>query len=348
MIELNKPADVADGTQANVSPETAPIIPPLKLQPDTERSRADHFHINELLRYHDRVFVTHVYDVLCKRAPTDAELTRTLDDLRAGRRNKTEIIADLLTTQTDSPVQVAGLPSPALRRVSRWPFVGYVLRLARGLARLPVLLQHQQQFEAYALAQQQRIADYVNEVLAPVVKRHDEELPALAQLSTTIADAVESVLMLSDSLIELSSRQVEVQTQLEHLQTHFQHLQTQMQTGAVQQQQTDAQLHVDLSALTEALTVQQQRHDELRQEHAANSNAQQEFLVQEQRVIVETQKVVLGEFAAQLRELEAEQERTRAELAAEVHRLRLMVEALRAPAPVPAAEQPVAPDRKQA
>jgi hypothetical protein len=338
MIELNKPADVADGVQADVAPEISPVIPPLKLQPDAERSRADHFHIDELLRYHDRVFITHVYDALCKRAPTDAELTRTLDDLRAGRRNKTEIITDLLAARPDGQVQVAGLPSPALRRVSRWPVVGYVLRLARGLARLPVLLQHQQQFEAYALAQQQRIADYVNGVLAPVVKRHDEELPAAAQLSATIADAVESVLMLSDSLIELSSRQVELQTQL-------QHLQTQVQTSAAQQQQTDAQLHADLSALTEALTVQQERHDELRQEHATASNAQQEFLVQEQRVIVETQKVVLGEFAAQLRELEAEQGRTRAELAAEVRRLRLMVEALCAPAP--AVGQPVAPDREQ-
>jgi hypothetical protein len=355
MIELNKPTDVAGGARADVSPEISPVIPPFKLQPDVERSRADHFHIDELLRYHDRVFVTHVYDVLCKRRPTNAEFTHTLDDLRAGKRNKTEIIADLLAAQPDGQAQVAGLPSPALRRASSWPVVGYLLRLVRGLARLPVLLQHQQQFEAYALAQQQRIADYVNEVLAPIVKRHDEELPAAAQLSATIADAVESVLMLSDSLIELASRQVELQTQTEHLQTELERLQTelqyvqaQQQRGAAQQQQTDGQLHADLLALTEAVTVQQERHDELRYEHATASNAQQEFLVQEQRVIVETQRVVLGEFAAQLRELEAEQGRTRAELAAEVQRLRLMVEALREHAPVAAVEQPVAPDREQA
>jgi hypothetical protein len=366
MIEVKKSMEVEDGVQTDVSPEIAPVIPPLKLQPDAEPNPTDHYQLTELLRYHDRVFIVHVYAALCQRRPTDAELARTLDDLRSGRCSKTEIIAELLAAQPAGQVQVVGLPSPALRRVSRWPIVGYVLRLARGLARLPVLLQHQQQFEAYALAQQQRIADYVNEVLAPVVMRHDEELPVAAQLSATIADAVESVLMLSDSLIELASQQVEMQTQVErlqvqvqhsqtqvqhsqaqvqHLQTQVQHLQTQMQLGAAQQQQTDAQLHADLLALTEALTVQQERHDELRQEHAAASNAQQEFLVQEQRVIVETQKVVLGEFAAQLRELEAEQGRTRAELAAEVQRLQLMLDALRAP--VPAVEQPVAPDREQ-
>ena len=365
MIEVNNQAAVADSAQDSAAAAESQLIPPLKLQPDAERGDADHYQLAELLRYHDRAFVAHAYAALCKRAPTDAELARTLDDLRSGRSSKTEIIADLLAAQTDgrSQVQVAGLPSPTLRRMSRWPLVGYVLRLLRALARLPVLLQHQQQFEAYALAQQQQIADYLNEVLVPVLKRHDEDSPVIAQLSATVADAVESVLMLSDSLIELSSRQAELQTQaqalqthiqhtqtqLEHMQTHIEHVQTQQQQAARQQRQTDAQLHADLLALTEALTTEQRRLDELRQQHDATADAQQEFLVQEQRVIVETQKVVLDELQAQLRELAAEQERKRAEMATEIHRLRRLVDELRAHAAIAANEQAVvAPEREQA
>jgi hypothetical protein len=344
MIEVNKPADVEDdGAQAGVSAEAPHLIPPLKLQPDAGRGDADHYHLNELLRYHDRPFVAHTYAALCRRAPTDAELARTLDELRSGRRSKTDIIADLLAAQPDGParVQVAGLPSPALRRLSGWPVVGYVLRLLRGLARLPVLVQHQQQFEAYALAQQQRIADYLNEVFLPVVKRRDAESAAVAQLSATVADAVESVMMLSDSLIELSSRQADLQTQAQDLQTQIQH-------SLAQQQQADAQLHADLVALTEALTTQQQRHDDLRQAHDATASAQQEFLVQEQRVIVETQQVALGDLQAQLRELAAEQEDKRAELAVEVRHLRALVAELRGGAPEQADEQVVAPERERA
>lgn len=362
MIEVNKPAEVVEGARDGAAAVESQVIPPLKLQPDAERGDADHYDLADLLRYHDRAFVAHAYAALCKRAPTDAELARTLDDLRAGRRVKTEIIADLLSAQTDGRprVRVAGLPSPALRRVSRWPLVGYVLRLLRALARLPVLLQHQQQFEAYALAQQQQIADYVNDVLAPVVRRHDAELPAAAQLSATVADAVESVLMLSDSLVELSGRQATLETQAQALQTHVQHTQTQIehlqqaatrqQEAARQQQQTDAQLHADLLALTEALTTEQQRREELRQKLDATADAQQEFLVQEQRVIVETQKVALADLQAQLRELAAEQERKRAELAAEVARLRRLLDVSGTQATVAADAQTTAgmPGREQA
>ncbi|HEX8181332.1 MAG TPA: hypothetical protein VF525_17450 [Pyrinomonadaceae bacterium] len=345
MIEVNKPVEVADGAERGAAAELSRAIPPLKLQPEPERSDATYYHLAELLRYHDRAFVLQAYMALCKRPPPEAELARTLDDLRSGRLSKIDIIAELSAAQPDGRrVQVAGLPSPALRRLSGWPVVGYVLRWLRGLARLPVLVQHQQQFEAYALAQQQQIADYLNEVLLPVVARHEANAPAIAQLSATVADAVESVLMLSDSLIELSSQQAELQTQATDLQTQVQHLVTQQQM----QQQTDAQLHADLLALTGALTEQQQRHDELRRAHDATAGAQQEFLVQEQRVIVETQKVALGELQAQLRELAAEQEARRAELATEVRRLRALVAGLRAGANEPANEQAAAPEREQA
>src|SRR2546423_1138155 len=223
MIEVDK--STASETEANppderVRAEVSTMhIPALELQPGAERSEAERYHLDELLRYRDRAFVANAYAALRKRAPTTAELTRTLDDLRSSRRGKIEIIEGLLAAQTEGgpTVHVEGLPSPLLRRVSRWPLLGYTLRLLRDLRRLPVLIRNQQQFEAYSMAQQQHIADYLNDVLAPAVNRHEEDSPVIASLSATIADAVESVVMLADSLVELSGRQSELQEQMQNL-----------------------------------------------------------------------------------------------------------------------------------
>jgi len=335
MIEVDKSAAETeanapdDGAQADGS---ALQIPPLELQPGTGRSDAESYRLDEFLCYHDRTFVANAYAALRKRAPTAAELARTLDDLRSGRRSKVEIIEHLLAAQTDGKptIHVDGLPSPLLRRLSRWPLLGYTLRLLRDLGRLPVLIRHQQQFEAYSMAQQQHVVDYLNDHLAPAVKRHEEDSPVNASLSATPADLVESVMMLSDSLIELAGRHTELLAQFQKLQ--------------VQREQSEGQLHTNLVALTEAHTAQQRRLDELCRAHDETAAGQREFLVQEQRVIVEAQKVALAGLQDQLHALAGEQEKKRAKLAAEIRRLRVLIEGMRANAPVGTDEQ----EREQA
>jgi hypothetical protein len=287
-------------------------IPPLRLQPDAEQIDSPRYLLDELLCYHDRTFVSHVYAALAKREPTKAELETALNDLRSGRRGKVEIIEGLLAARAngEQKVQVEGLPSPALRRLSRWPVIGYVLRLVRGLARLPMLMRDQQQFETHAMGQQQLIADYLNELLLPAISQ-----PAAATHDSlqadTVADAIEGVMMLSDSLQELQK----------------------------QHEESESQLHADLVRLTEALTAQQQQLGELRHEQDVTAAAQREFLVQEQRVIVETQKVALGDMQEQLRALIMEQEEKQAEFAADVRRLRTQIESLRTGAREPLAAQ---------
>ena len=196
MIETGKAAEPAahalSDAQTDAPPQTAHAITPLVLHADTAASDAAHYHINELLSYHDRAFITHAYAALCKRPPTEAELTHTLEDLRGGRRSKTEIIEEL-AAQRDACARVAGLPSPLARRLGRLPLVGRVLRVLRALARLPVLIEHQQQFEAYTTGQQQRIADHINTIVAP-----------------TIADACDGVIMLSDALADLAQRHADM------------------------------------------------------------------------------------------------------------------------------------------
>lgn len=364
MIQVDNPAAEAEVTSANNGPPAdvlAPRIPPLELQPGLEIRDAEGYQLDELLRYHDRKFVAHLYTALRKRAPTTAELASALDDLRSGRRTKIEIIESLLTAQPERPsaIRVAGLSSPLWRRVSRWPFIGYLLRMFGGITRLPILIQHQQQFEAYALGQQQNIADYLNEVLAPAVKRDEADSPVIANLSATVADALESVLMLSDSLIELSARhaefQAEFQAKLERLQTE-QAQQTRMQIEAqveiehLQAQQTEAatRLEADLRAASDAQTEQRQAIEETQRAQAATAAAQQEFLIQEQRVIVETQKVVLGELQRQLDQFLAQQQQKDAELDAQMRSLQALIGATAPRAPRRAAGKRVAPKSQQA
>jgi len=331
MIEVEKSnlETVANAEGARVD-VPAFKIPQLELQPDAVCSDAECYQLDELLCYHDRPFVTHAYAALRKRAPTAAELARTLDDLRSGRHNKIEIIENLVTTQVDGQpvVRVADLPSPIMRRISRWPVVGYAVRMFRALARLPVLIRHQQQFEAYSMARQQHIVDYLNEVFVPAISHLAEGVPE-PHLAARVAEAVETVMMLSDSLVELSGRLAELQAQVQNL--HAQH------------ERSEAQFYTNLVALTESYTGQERRLDELRRAHDESVAAQREFLVQEQRVIVEAQKVALGDIQDQIRELAGEQKVKHAELAKDVRRLQVLIEGSRAGAP----PGPAGPEREQ-
>ncbi len=350
-----------ESVQADAS---APRIAPLELQPVIEPDDAECYQLDELLRFHDRKFVTHLYGALRKRLPTAAELEDALDDLRSGRRTKVEIIERVLDARANgqSPVRVSGLSSPIIRRASRWPFIGYLLRMVRGFTRLPILIRDQQEFEAYALGQQQNIADYLNEVLAPALKRHEDETSVLGNLSATVADTVESVLILSDSLVELSGRLAEFQTELQVRLDLLQAGLDQLQAQQTQQTQTQTQLEADLRALNAAQTAQQhtleegqrgleevQRTlEEAQRAQATTAAAQQEFLVHEQQVIVETQKVVLGELQTQLDQLIEQQRQKNSELVAQVSNLKALIGTAGPRGAGQAARKRIAPKPEQA
>jgi hypothetical protein len=295
-------------------------IPLLELRSGMEPRDVECYQLDEVVRYHDREFVANLYVALRKRAPTTAELAGTLDDLRSGRRTKVEIIESLLSgpSERQPPIRVAGLSSPIFRRVGRWPFVGYLLRMLSAFMRLPVLIKHQQEFEAYALGQQQDIADYLNVVLAPTVKRHENDAPVIGNLSVTVADTIDSVLILSDALVDLSGRLAEFQTELR---VRLEQLQAQES----EQTQTQTRLEADVRQLTEAHTLQRDALEETQRAQTTTAAAQQEFLIQEQRVIVETQKVVLGELQMQLEQLLEQQRHKNSELAAQVHSLQALI-----------------------
>lgn len=142
-------------------------LSPLRLQPKFVPNEDDHYHINDLLKYHDHIFVWNAYRAILKREPDESGLTQFLEQLRSGRFNKIDILASLRFSPEGKArnVQLDGLPRrPLLRRLYRVPVFGYVLEMMVAVARLPTMIRSQRQFENHTLAQQELLAAHFNQL----------------------------------------------------------------------------------------------------------------------------------------------------------------------------------------
>lgn len=134
----------------------------VKLQPDFQVSPEDRYRVNDLLEFYDERFVHNAYRAILKREPDRDGFNRYLEGLRSGRINKIDVLASLRYSPEgqERHVMVDGLSLPStLRRLGRLPLIGYPVRFITALARLPLLLSRHEQFEDYAVRQQERIAD---------------------------------------------------------------------------------------------------------------------------------------------------------------------------------------------
>jgi SAM-dependent methyltransferase len=148
-------------------------------QPEFTPNRDDHYHVTDLLKYHDRDFVWNAYRALLKREPDGEGLNDLLKLLRCGRLNKIDVLARLRFSQEGkrNGVRIDGLSLPAtIRRLYRVPVIGYVVELIVGVARLPALIHNQRQIETHLMAQQERLADHFN-------KQRDSMALALSRLA---------------------------------------------------------------------------------------------------------------------------------------------------------------------
>lgn len=180
---------ITQGADVLLSPPTS-TIPPLKLQPELEKR--DQYQLHDLLGFHDEAFVKNAYQAILKRDPDDAGLAEYLRQLRSGRYSKIDILSSLKFSPEGQKanVQIEGLRPSVLRKVYRVPVVGYLLRLAVAVVRLPVLITNYRQLESHTAAQLDRVASHVNE--------------AVAQLSTEIREQAE----LNRSYLETLPQQI--------------------------------------------------------------------------------------------------------------------------------------------
>ena len=168
-----------------LSAEERMELPPLTLQPEFEPHTDDHYHVNDLLQYHDQLFVWNAYRAILKREPDEPGLTYYLDALRSGRFNKLEILADLHFSAEGKRkgVSVDGLLPVMIRRLYRIPILGYLFELMIGIWRLPVSLRNQPQFEGHALAQQELLAAHMRQLSHTTFQRLDYFSRELAKVA---------------------------------------------------------------------------------------------------------------------------------------------------------------------
>src|SRR5882724_8534988 len=137
-----------------------------RLQAEFIPNRDDHYHVKDLLKYHDRDFVWNGYRALLKREPDTEGLSAFLEKLRSGRFNKIDVLAGLRFSPEGrrNQVTIDGLRLPAtIRLLYRVPVIGYAVELVVGVARLPSLIRNQRQIESHLIAQQERLAGQFNE-----------------------------------------------------------------------------------------------------------------------------------------------------------------------------------------
>ena len=140
---------------------------PLSLSPEFTRHPNDIYHVNDLLKYHDRDFVRNAYRAILNRDPDEAGFRDNLNLLRSGAFNKIDILASLRYSDEGkfNGVNVSGLRFPStIRALERVPVFGYLLQLALAFVRLPFMVRSQREFQGYIVAQQLAIADYINDV----------------------------------------------------------------------------------------------------------------------------------------------------------------------------------------
>lgn len=139
---------------------------PLILSPEFTAANETTYHVNDLLKYHDRDFIRNAYRAILKREPDDAGYRHNLQLLQSGAFNKIDILSSLRYSDEGkhTGVTIDGLRFPAtVRTLERLPLIGYLLQLVIGLARLPTLVHSEREFQGYILAQQTQIADHFNE-----------------------------------------------------------------------------------------------------------------------------------------------------------------------------------------
>ena len=169
----HRPADAQNGTAAGSS--------------NGHLEHKNHYHVNDLLRFHGEDFVRQAYRALLRREPDDPGMAHHLEQLASGRFNKMDVLASLHSSPEgrSSQVTISGLTLPVIvRRLGRIPLVGYLVRVAVGIGRLPRLVQYQSQFEFYTWSQQRNILERQDQ-------HHTELSESLQQISAQMLEMMQ-------------------------------------------------------------------------------------------------------------------------------------------------------------
>lgn len=293
------------------------FLPPLVLQPDFRLNANGRYHVNELLAFHDRHFVHNAFQALHGRAPAPVELDEYLMALRGGRLTKQDILETLRAAagREGREVRVQGFARRGFkglaRRLQRAPIAGRLLRVLRALWRVPLLMEHQQRFEAYALGQQQEIVSYLNSALGQQRTEIENLSHLIGDMSAMTAQTAAVLAHLSTDIAGVSDRMAQTSADISGLSDDLANASESIVMLA--DVLAGIAAHIPELAVPERLLRKQAEIETLAQslseaqEKAAAAN--RELIVQEQFFIVEAQKAALAELERRLDELHEQHER---------------------------------------
>ncbi|HKS26687.1 MAG TPA: methyltransferase domain-containing protein [Pyrinomonadaceae bacterium] len=229
------PVSAGEGIRVDSPSAIQLTLPKINLETELIEGGRDEYHVNELLKYHDKEFVSNAYRAVLKREADSSGYNNYLDSLRSGRYNKVDILSALRYSPEgeERGVRIQGLRLPAtLRRLYRLPALGYLIQLAVALARLPVLVRNHSQLEAYSFVQREKLVEMIKTVEASVervaesVRQVDESLRTVkASLESSLEaslrameDSLNARLHASEDYVNAFKAMMESQHRLQHQQ----------------------------------------------------------------------------------------------------------------------------------
>ncbi|HET7307845.1 MAG TPA: methyltransferase domain-containing protein [Gammaproteobacteria bacterium] len=183
------------------------VVLPRLHQPEPFESKSE-YSVNDFLRFYGEEFLDSAYRGILKREPDDRGRRSYLTALGSGRLTRLELLGRLRYSREGrrERVAISGLrTATTLHRVYSIPVLGYCLRMAVLVARLPAVIRHLQHQTADALrrdAEMRREADRANalivkqlEAIASAISGLGEidikEYPALRQAINKLKDVSE-------------------------------------------------------------------------------------------------------------------------------------------------------------
>ncbi|MEF7439058.1 methyltransferase domain-containing protein [Paenibacillus lautus] len=144
-----------------------------RLREDIKLPIKEIYFLEELLQYDDEEFIRVCYHALLRRNPDSQGFNNFLALLRNGTLSKVQILGRLKKSKEAQRfnVQIIGLKKKyAYSRITNLPFFGYGLKVIASMIKLPRIVKHLQQIEAYTNARF-TIRDNINDNNAEAVER---------------------------------------------------------------------------------------------------------------------------------------------------------------------------------
>ena len=291
--------------------------------------QAGHYHVNELLGFHGEDFVRNAYRVLLDREPDEAGVAHHMDQLASGRFNKIDVLSSLHSSPEgrQSQVKLSGLSLPVtVRRLGRLPVIGYVVRLFVSIARLPLLIQHQNRYELYNWSQQQRI-------VTQQTHHHRELNETLQQISAQILEIMQRAAQ-QQQANELSLRQSNELSlqQYEALLIKYQEFASATEARLARNDESSRNLSQHISSQAQQLThyqqILQQLQEVLQQQHQILQQQQQAATAQkaETQKALNDQQQISNQIRADIQPLILQQQKNDVELLMQERRLTVLLQ----------------------